>query len=92
MTPGLRIFFEKYFVFATPPKPFKGFWLILTKKGYIVKMCILYGEPCPIIFHRVMAPGLCYFYEKYFVFAILPKTYVQYAGVHITKRMLFPAV
>jgi hypothetical protein len=25
MAPGLNIFFLKFFVFATPPKPFKGF-------------------------------------------------------------------
>jgi hypothetical protein len=25
MAPGITILFEKYFVFATPPKPFIGF-------------------------------------------------------------------
>jgi hypothetical protein len=64
-----------------------------TKKNHIVEMCILKREPCPFIFQGMMALGLSYFFEKYFVFALIfPKPYVQFAGVHITKRMLFPTV
>jgi hypothetical protein len=32
-------------------------------------------EACPIIFKGVTAPGLSFFFEKYFVFATHPKTF-----------------
>jgi hypothetical protein len=35
-----------------------------------------------------MAPELAIFFEKYCVFATLPKLFVQCAGVHITKGTL----
>jgi hypothetical protein len=53
--PGLSIFFEIFFVFATLPIPFWGILMKLgTNKDHIVQMCI--GQPCPIIFQGVMAP------------------------------------
>jgi hypothetical protein len=38
-------------------------------------MCILLGEPCPIIFQGVTAPEFSIFFEKYFVFATPPKPF-----------------
>jgi hypothetical protein len=55
-------------------------------------MCILIGEPCPIIFKGVTAPGLDIFFKEYFVFTTLPKPFVQCADVYIAKGMVFPTV
>jgi hypothetical protein len=45
-----------------------------------------------MIINGVTAPGHSFFFEKYFVFATLPKPTVQRAVVLITKETLFPTV
>jgi hypothetical protein len=52
-----------------------------TKKIDIVQMYILWGSPVQLLL-----------FEKYIVFAMLPKPFVRCAGLHITKGMLFQTV
>jgi hypothetical protein len=75
MAPGFCILPEKYFVFATPPKPF-GEWvgdeIWYKERSHYVDVHIVRG-PCPIIFQGVMAPGFCISLENTFVFVTPPK-------------------
>ena len=55
---GLRIFHAKYFVFATPPKPWGGIWMKLgTKKDHNVEISILQGECCPMFLYAHLNSG-----------------------------------
>jgi hypothetical protein len=61
---------KKYFVFATPPKPFGGFFETWYKER----------SQCGSMYIRggVMVPGLDFFFEKYVVFATPPKLFGRF--------------
>jgi hypothetical protein len=52
LVPGLSIFFEKYFVFSTPPEPFGGF----KEKSYYINLHTMRVGPCSITVKGVPAP------------------------------------
>jgi hypothetical protein len=61
------------FHFATPPKPFGNVdetWY--KERSHYVDMHIV-REALSSYFSSITAPGLSYFFEKYFVFATPPK-------------------
>jgi hypothetical protein len=53
-----------HFVFATPPKPFGGFWWNLVQRTHCVNVHTM-RETLFIFYQGVMAPGLGIFFEKY---------------------------
>jgi hypothetical protein len=56
------------------------------ERSHCVDVHVIKGA-CPIIVNGITAHSFKVFFEKCFVFAILPKPFV-----HITKGMLFPTV